>query len=122
MSEVNINDSSIKRFVITCHKFDPETNHFRWMPEIAFDQKRDWNRYWDRWVADLELRSQMGTSHSKEAISGYILDVGDVKESISDNKTSAKFQHILPKLFRQKRFLPNYESAWTEYKALYPEG
>ncbi len=122
MAEVNINDSTIKRFVVTCHKFDPETNHFRWMPEIAFNRKRDWNRYWDRWVKDLELRSKMGTSHSKEQISGYILDVGDIKKSIVEIKTSYRFQLILPKFLRQKRFLPNYESAWTEYKALYPEG
>jgi hypothetical protein len=121
MAEVNINDSTIKRFVITCHKFDPETNHFRWLPEIAFDRKRDWNRYWDRWVEDLKLRNKMGTSHPKEQISGYILDVGNIKKSIVEIKTNYRLQLILPKIFRQKRFLPGYESAWSEYKALYPE-
>jgi hypothetical protein len=122
MSEVNINDSSIKRYVITRHRFDQETNHFRWMPEIAFDRKRDWKKYWDRWVSDLELRKQMGAANPKEHISGYILDIGNTQKSMSEDEISARFIRVFPKLFRRKKFLPGYESAWSEYKALYPEG
>ena len=121
LSEVNINDSSIKRYVITRHRFDQKTNHFRWMPEIAFDRKRDWKKYWQRRVSDLELRKQMGTANSKEHISGYILDIGNKQKSMSEDEISARFVRVFPKLFRRKKFLPGYESAWSEYKALYPE-
>jgi hypothetical protein len=122
MSEVNINDSSIKRYVIARHRFDQKTNHFRWMPEIAFDRKRDWKKYWHKWVSDLELRKQIGAANSKEHISGYILDIGNTQKSISENEISARFLRVFPKLFRRKKFLPGYESAWSEYKALFPEG
>ena len=121
MSEVNINDSSIKRYVITRHRFDHKTNHFCWVPEIAFDRKRDWKKHWHKWVSDLELKKQMGTASSKEHISGYILDIGNTQKSISEDEISARFLRVFPKIFRQKKFLPGYESAWSEYKALNPE-
>jgi hypothetical protein len=92
------------------------------MPEIAFDRKRDWKKYWHKWVSDLELRKQIGAANSKEHISGYILDIGNTQKSISENEISARFLRVFPKLFRRKKFLPGYESAWSEYKALFPEG
>ena len=63
----------------------------------------------------------MGTANSKEHISGYILDIGNKQKSMSEDEISARFVRVFPKLFRRKKFLPGYESAWSEYKALYPE-
>jgi hypothetical protein len=119
MAEVDINDILITRFIITRHRFDPETNHFRWMPEVAFDRKREWTRYLNKSNKELEKRRQHGAAHHKEHITGYVLDVDNIK---NNDLLLGPRQRLIFILFRRKKFLPGYESAWSEYKALYPEG
>jgi hypothetical protein len=118
MAEVDINDISVRRFIITRHRFDPETNHFRWMPEIAFNRKREWRRHLNKSNKELEKRRQHGAAHHKEHITGYELDVDNIK---SNDLLVGPREWFIFKLFRLKKFLPGYESAWSEYKALYPD-
>lgn len=118
MAEVDINDISIRRFIIKRHRFDPETNHFRWIPEIAFDRKREWTRHLNKSFKELRERKQLGAAHYKEHVAGYVLDVDN---SDSNYLLLGPGQRLMIKLFRRKKFLPGYESAWSEYKALYPE-
>jgi len=119
MAEVDINDFSIRRFIIKRHRFDPETNHFRWMPEIAFNRKREWSRYLNKSNKELEKRRKLGAAHYKEHIAGYVLNVDNCN---THYLLLGPGQRLMIKLFRRKKFLPGYESAWSEYKALYPEG
>ena len=44
MTLVDPYDDSIVRYVIRRHQYDPETNHFRWFYESAFDNKREYRR------------------------------------------------------------------------------
>ena len=118
MAEVDINDISVRRFIITRHRFDPETNHFRWMPEIAFNRKREWRKHLNKSLKELEKRRQQGMAHLKEQVTGYELDVDNIK---SNDLLVGPRERLISKLFRLKKFLPGYESAWSEYKALYPE-
>jgi hypothetical protein len=118
MAEVDINDISVRRFIITRHRFDPETNHFRWMPEIAFNRKREWRRHLNKSFKELEKRRQQGMAHLKEQVTGYELDVDNIK---SNDLLVGPRERLIFKLLRLKNFLPGYESAWSEYKALYPE-
>ena len=118
MAEVDINDISVRRFIITRHRFDPETNHFRWMPEIAFNRKREWRKHLNKSLKELEKRRQQGMAHLKEQVTGYELDVDNIK---SNDLLVGPRERLIFKLFRLKKFLPGYESAWSEYKALYPE-
>jgi hypothetical protein len=118
MAEVNINDISVRRFIITRHRFDPETNHFRWMPEIAFNRKREWRRHLSKSFKELEKRRQLGMAHLKEQVTGYELDVDNIK---SNDLLVGPREWFIFKSFRLKKFLPGYESAWSEYKALYPD-
>ena len=118
MAEVDINDISIRRFIIKRHRFDPETNHFRWIPEIAFDRKREWTRHLNKSFKELRERKQLGAAHFKEHVAGYVLDVDN---SDSNYLLLGPGQRLMIKLFRLKNFLPGYESGWSEYKALYPE-
>ena len=118
MAEVDINDISVRRFIITRHRFDPETNHFRWMPEIAFNRKRVWRKHLNKSLKELEKRRQQGMAHLKEQVTGYELDVDNIK---SNDLLVGPRERLIFKLFRLKKFLPGYESAWSEYKALYPE-
>lgn len=74
MSEVDPNDPTIKSFLVRHHKFDPETNHFRWFVLKAFDNEREMNQLLDSLCSDLEFRRQRGESHPKEQIAGEIYD------------------------------------------------
>jgi len=44
MAEVDPFDDSKVRYVIRRHRFDPETNHFRWFYEKAYDNKREYEK------------------------------------------------------------------------------
>ena len=116
MAKVDIQDKTIRRFVISRHKFDPETSHFRWVPEIAFDQKRDWDRYWDWSVKELKQRERLGSTHFKEEISGYILEINNLKNHIDEKHAGHKSLSLLSNFFRRKNYLPGYETGYAEYK------
>jgi hypothetical protein len=42
MAKVDPFDDSVKRYVISRHRYDSETRHFRWVYERAFDRKREY--------------------------------------------------------------------------------
>jgi hypothetical protein len=75
MAEVDPFNDEIVRYVIRRHKYDPETNHFRWFYEIAFDNKREFKRKFDDLGDELEIRKLRGGAHFKEEISGLRLEV-----------------------------------------------
>ena len=74
MGEVDPNNPTIKSFLVRHHKFDPETNHFRWFVLKAFDNEREMNQLLELLWSDLELRRLRGESHPKEQIAGQIND------------------------------------------------
>lgn len=71
MDPVDINDDSIKRFAIFHHRFDPETNHFKWVGIKAFSKKREWKKYLTKAGAELALRRASNEVSLKEHISGH---------------------------------------------------
>ena len=66
MTLVDPYDDSIVRYVIRRHQYDPETNHFRWFYESAFDNKREYRRKLQE-VFD-ELGARIFTSFSKKSV------------------------------------------------------
>ena len=74
VGEVDPSDPNIKSFLVRHHKFDPETNHFRWFVLKAFDTEDEMNELLETLRHDLELRRQNGKSHEKEQIAGQIND------------------------------------------------
>jgi hypothetical protein len=81
MAEVDPLDDALDRYAITRHKYDPETNHFRWFYEIAYDNKREYERKFDELGQELEVRQLSGEAHFKEQISGIRLEVGYFQNS-----------------------------------------
>jgi len=81
MAEVNPFNDEIVRHVIRRHKYDPETNHFRWFYEIAYDNKREFERKFDELGEELEVRQLSGEAHFKEEISGIRLEAGYFQNS-----------------------------------------
>jgi hypothetical protein len=81
MAEVDPLDDAIDRYVISRHKYDPESNHFRWFYEIAYDTKREFERKFDELGEELEVRQLSGEAHFKEQISGIRLEVGYFQNS-----------------------------------------
>jgi hypothetical protein len=105
----NAESQSAPRYVVIRHRFDSETNHFRWMPEVTFDSKRKWKKYLKKEGADLEVRKNSGLTQQKEELSGYILNQ---KEKSRTKNLIFKIVRILGK----KKYLPGYASGYKEYE------
>ena len=72
MAKVDINDSSVNRFSVWHHRFDPETNHFKWFLIECFDSKKEMDELLREKCTDLDIRSLNGESHLKEQFVGRI--------------------------------------------------
>ena len=105
----NAESQSAPRYVVIRHRFDSETNHYRWMPEVTFDSKRKWKKYLKKERADLEARKNSGLTQQKEELSGYINN--------SKEKSPTKTLIIKTvRIFGKKQYLPGYESGYAEYE------
>ena len=109
MAAENAVGESSPRYVVKCHRFDSETNHYRWMTEVTFDNKRKWKKYLKKEWADLEVRKNSGQTKQKEELSGYILNP---KEK---SRTKTLIIKIV-RLLKKKDYLPGYESGYAEYE------
>ena len=83
MTLVDPYDDSIVRYVIRRRQYDPETNHFRWFYESAFDNKREYRRKLQEVFDELGARQAKGEAHRKEQLAGGVLQIGNFKQ---DNK------------------------------------
>lgn len=81
MAEVDPYDDSILRYAIKRHRFDSETNHFRWIYEVAFDNKRQYKKKFQKAFNELEARHLKGEAHFKEQLVGEELKIGYFKNS-----------------------------------------
>jgi hypothetical protein len=109
MNMENAESQSAPRYVVIRHRFDAETNHYRWMPEVTFGSKRNWKKYLKKEWVDLEVRKNSGQTKQKEELSGYILNP---KEK---SRTKTLIIKIV-KLFKKKDYLPGYKSGYAEYE------
>ena len=72
MAKVDINDSLVNRFSVWHHRFDPETNHFKWFLIDCFDTEKEMDSLLRESWADLERRAVEGEVHYKEQFVGRI--------------------------------------------------
>lgn len=83
MAEVDPFDDSKVRYVICRHRFHPETNHFRWFYEKAYDSKREYEKNLSGAFEELEVRRLAGDVESKEQLTGVRLEKGYFSSSAS---------------------------------------
>lgn len=83
MALVDPYDDSRIRYVIRRHQFDSDTNHFRWIIEKAYDNKKEFNKALEAAFLELQLRREMGNAHNKEQISGMTFGIGYLSNSQS---------------------------------------
>ena len=83
MTEVDPYDDSKVRYVIRRHQYDPETKHFRWFYESAYDNKRQYGKRLQDAFDELAMRRLNGGVHIKEQVSGQKLEVGYFSNSKS---------------------------------------
>lgn len=81
MAEVDPYDDSILRYAIKRHRFDSETNHFRWVYEAAFNNKREYEKKLEEAFNELEDRHVKGEAPFKEQLAGEELKIGYFKNS-----------------------------------------
>ena len=74
MPEVDPADKTIASYLVRHHRFDPETNHFRWFILKAFDNEGEMNQLLESLWSDLEARKIAGSASPKEQIAGQIND------------------------------------------------
>lgn len=109
MNTENAEGQPVPQYVVMRHRFDSETNHYRWMPEVTFDKKRKWKKYLKKEWADLELRKNSGQTQQKEEVSGYILNPKE------QSRTKTLIIKIV-RIFGKKQYLPGYGSGYAEYE------
>lgn len=80
MAEVDLNDETLKRFAVFHHRFDPITNHFRWFGIIAFDNEREFSKYFKAVCVELDARHEANEAHYKEQFAGRILEPASIQK------------------------------------------
>jgi hypothetical protein len=70
MAEVDPNDNSILSYTVRHHKFDPETNHFRWFSIKTFDNETEMTQLMNEIFEDIERRRSLGEAGLKEQVAG----------------------------------------------------
>jgi hypothetical protein len=70
MAEVDPNDKSILSYTVRHHKFDPETNHFRWFNIKTFDNEFEMTQLMNQIFEDIERRRNLGEADPKEQVAG----------------------------------------------------
>jgi len=95
MTEVDPYDDSIVRYVIRRHQYDPETKHFRWFYESAYDNKRQYQKRLQNAFDELAMCRLGSGVHIKEQVSGQKLEVG-----YFSNSKSRRERRLLQGTFR----------------------
>jgi hypothetical protein len=110
MAEVDPFDDSIVRYVIERHRYDPETKHFRWFYESAYDNKREFKKQLQEAFDALEIRRVNGNAHIKEELAGVTLEIGhfaNAKLRRELRQRQGAYREVSPRTFKlfKKRWL-----------------
>ena len=70
MAEADPNDKSIMSFTVRHHRFDAETNHFRWFDLKTFDTEAEMVQLMNEIFEDIERRRLIGQASPKEQVAG----------------------------------------------------
>jgi hypothetical protein len=70
LAEVNLHDKTIPSYTVRHHKFDPETNHFRWFDIKSFDNEIEMTQLMNQIFEDIERRRILGEADLKEQVAG----------------------------------------------------
>lgn len=70
MTEVDPNNKSVLRYTVRQHKYDPETNHFRWFDIKTFDNEAEMTQLMNQIFEDIERRRKLGNADPKEQVAG----------------------------------------------------
>jgi hypothetical protein len=90
VAQIDPFDDSVLRYVIRRHQYDPETKHFRWFYESAFDNKREYKRKLLKAFEELEVRQVKGEAHLKEQLAGEVMQIGNFRNSKSNRQKRAE--------------------------------
>jgi hypothetical protein len=72
MAQVDLQNPLVDRFSVWHHRFDPETNHFKWFLIDCFDSEKEMDSLLRELWVDLERRAEEGEVHHKEQFVGRI--------------------------------------------------
>ncbi|CAB4674071.1 unannotated protein [freshwater metagenome] len=81
MAEVDPKDTTIKSYTVRHHRFDQETNHFRWFDIKSFDNEKEMLQLINLIELEIERRNSAGEGHHKEQVAGSIYDPEWAKEN-----------------------------------------
>lgn len=70
MAEVDPNDKSMMSYTVRHHRFDAETNHFRWFDLKTFDTEVEMVQLMNEIFEDIERRRLIGEANPKEQVAG----------------------------------------------------
>lgn len=90
MAEVDPNDKSIISYTVRHHRFDAETNHFRWFDLKTLDNEAETDQLMNEMFEDIERRRLIGEANPKEQVAGRF------NEPNSELKTRGESAYSLP--------------------------
>ena len=70
MSESDSSAKSLVSYTVRHHRFDPETNHFRWFDIKSFDNEAEMTQLMNHIFEDIERRRKLGDADPKEQVAG----------------------------------------------------
>lgn len=70
MAEVDPHDKSMMSYTVRHHRFDAETNHFRWFDLKTFDTEVEMVQLMNEIFEDIERRRLIGEANPKEQVIG----------------------------------------------------
>lgn len=76
MAEIDPTDKTIVSYTVRHHKFDPETNHFRWFDLNTFDSEAEMDQLMTQMFEEIEGRRLIGKASAKEQVAGRINELG----------------------------------------------
>jgi hypothetical protein len=70
LAEIDTHNNSIPSFTVCHHKFDYESNHFRWFDIKTFDNEVEMTQLMNQIFDDIERRRVLGEADIKEQVAG----------------------------------------------------
>ena len=94
MTQVDIDDDSITRYVVWHYRFDSETCHFKRIPVAAFSTSREAKRLFNQESDQLRKRKESGVADDREYVS--------LDQMTAGHKIRAREIRMLLRWFRPK--------------------
>lgn len=115
MSEIDISDDSLTRFVVKHYKFDRSTKHFVHLELMAFDNKKEFEKKISELGKSLQILQNANKVSSSEYVYGVIYQPGHFAQTNQMHTVKKMIRHgVNPNAYSSQNGIPGF----SQYKVL----